>query len=470
MSAAKGDPPGDDTVEIRSGGAIEVDSDAMRDAARQMRVVVAMVERASDGVGRARHAIGGSTLPARADFGGLDAVGGELDDASELLRRSAEGTGLMADAFEYADLQARQRALQINFPDRADALQERIDALAASDPRVATMAAYLLAQWQDDRYDGTAMPLEVALLGDHAPLGLLAESLLMPLGTIAGGLRLAFPFLQRKLIGTANDLGRGVMVPGERLLPKADPPNVTVKQVPVTAATAAPTTVQAALQRVPADSKAQVRIERYALRDGSRRFRLYVDGTQAALGDDPWNMQSNLDMYLTRTQGASDVAVHEAMRQAGVQPGDTLDLVTYSQGGFTGADIAMSGEYDVRTFVSAGGPVEPTLDDSTQIVQLRHGDDPVGNGLSGNGSAGTTGSDDSFIARRDAGGRDASAPSLDDLRIIEPHLFERYLDTAGMVDDSRDPKVAALYENWRAYEDATDVETFLFRAEIVDEE
>lgn len=455
---------GDDEVEIRSGGAIAVDPDAMRAAAGRMHAVCDTLDRAVAAIARARQAIDGSTLPMKGDFSGLAVVQGGLGEQAEKLAAAAAASHLMADAFELAELRARQQMLGVGSPVTAAGLQLRIDELAASGWPVTMLAGFFAAGWEGDRYDGTRMPWEVALLGDAAPVAWGAQALSPMLATIGASLNIAFPAVQRQLMAVVNGLGRGVIPPGTRLSPNGRATPTIVRQLPVPQTATAPKTLKDALQRVPATSPAQVRIEKYTMSDGSRRFRIYLDGTQKALKD-PWNMPSNLDLYLLRNESASSAAVREAMRQAGVRPGDTLDLVAYSQSGLIGADLAMSGEYDVRTFVSVGSPSEPTLGDETQVVQLRHNDDPIGNGLSGNGSPGTTGSDDSFIARRDAGGFDET-PSLDDLRMMDPHFIDSYLDTAGLVDESGDPRVDALHENMREYDDATDVETFLFCAEF----
>jgi hypothetical protein len=121
----------------------------------------------------------------------------------------------------------------------------------------------------------------------------------------------------------------------------------------------------------------------------------------------------------------------------------------------------MDDVYDVGVEITAGSPVEPTLDDDQTLVQLRHTDDVVSS-LAGGGSAGGTGSPDSFTAERvgDPG------LGLQDL-LLEPHRIETYVETAEMVEESGDPRVDGLDELWDDLGQATSVTATDYHAERV---
>jgi hypothetical protein len=114
--------------------------------------------------------------------------------------------------------------------------------------------------------------------------------------------------------------------------------------------------------------------------------------------------------------------------------------------------LALQGDYDVRTLVSLGSPVEADVGDSTLSVALRHADDPVA-GLAGGGHGEGVGAPGSFVAERvadpDAGPDDARIPA---------HRLIAYAETAALVDASTDPRVDALRDVFAGLERAEAVE------------
>ncbi|QTV80529.1 hypothetical protein [Microbacterium sp. NIBRBAC000506063] len=200
-----------------------------------------------------------------------------------------------------------------------------------------------------------------------------------------------------------------------------------------------------------------MRVEKYSLPDGTEEFVVYIAGTRSLAGDDPWNMSSNLDLYFGDAS-ASYEAVRQALSAAGAEPGAVVHAVGHSQGGMIAGRLGMEGEYDVRSVLTAGSPVEPALPDSTLSVQLRHTDDIVSS-LAGGGSPAGTGSPDSMVVQRvgDPG------HGLHDLS-LPPHHLERYLDTAGMLDASGDARLGALDQLWTRLTSATAVQATEFAA------
>lgn len=198
----------------------------------------------------------------------------------------------------------------------------------------------------------------------------------------------------------------------------------------------APGTLEELTARIPHDSDARVRVERYDLADGSTQFVAYVDGTQVGAGDDePFDMTSNLELYLEREGADSYEAVRQALRSAGAEPGATVHLVGYSQGAMAVSHVALSGEYLVPTLVTVGSPVEADVGDDTLNVSLRHTDDPVAYLATGGFAAGV-GAVGSFVAERRVG---ASS-------VIAPHHMKNYRETAALLDASPDPRMDAVRE------------------------
>ncbi|WP_353112682.1 hypothetical protein [Microbacterium sp.] len=441
-------------LEITSGGAIAVDTGAMREVASRIAGVGRTLTEAADAIRRACEALSTSAaLSARVDPGEPAAAIAALGDLAARCDADAHGVRLMADAFELVDLAARQRMEE---PGGADpGLQARIDALAASDPTVGRMAAHLMAQWEEQRFDADPLALRRAAAEWSPVLGpgvAVAGAYLLPLlATVAAGAAFG---AERWAIGEVDHRGRGVLAPGSRL--EGPAPAVSVQRIGGTAA-GAPRDLAAAVRRLPYGSSAQVRVDRFAMPGGEQRFMVFIDGTRQRAGgtSEPWDGNSNLRMYDQRRTSASYEAVRKALAASGAEPGDAVDVVAYSQGGLIGSFLAAEGEYRVESLLTVGSPVEPQLDDGTQLAQLRHRDDPVGNGLSGNGSPGLSGSSDSFTVRRDTGAAD----------LFGAHGLDEYLETATLADASGDPRVEALRAHWRELDRAVEVESSLYRAE-----
>jgi hypothetical protein len=187
-----------------------------------------------------------------------------------------------------------------------------------------------------------------------------------------------------------------------------------------------------AVSRIP--SKAAVRVERYAMPGGSRQFVVYIAGTGAGSAFD---MGSNGKLY-GGERSASYEAVREALTRSGAKPGDIVHEVGHSQGAMIAGRVALEGEYDVRTVVTAGSPIQAELPATVLSVELRHADDlvPV---LADGGSAVGVGSPDSIIVERVAD----PAVSVRDLT-LPAHGREAYEHTAALVDASTDPRVDAV--------------------------
>jgi hypothetical protein len=418
-------------LDIRHGGAIAVDTDALRDVGTRLAAVGGRFDDARAAVVRAHAVVVEDPGLTAVDAAALSAAGERAAVLREECADAAEGTLLMADAFELVELRAQAQAMGLADTAAAAALQGRIESLTASDERIATMADWLVAGWKDDRFEG---------LGEQYDLGGLVAPLFWG-GPLAGIV-----------------LGLGTVRPGMTLKGVADP--VTVTPVRTSTPTSAPSSLADAFRRFPTAPGAQIKVEQLVMADGTKRYMAYIKGSQSVAigGAEPWDMRSNTQLY-TGEKSASYQATLDALEAAGAQPGDRVDVVAHSQGGVIAAHLAMESGYDVQVQLTAGSPVEPTLDDDQLLIQLRHTDDVVSS-LAAGGSPEGTGSPGSFTAEREAD----PAAGLQDL-LLAPHQLDAYVETAAQVDASGDPRVAALDELWSDLDGAVQITATEYHAE-----
>lgn len=429
-----------DDYDITHGGAIAVDTGALRRVVGAMQRLAPRLSEAGDAIRRAHRAITSATgvsqyvdtvaLWASADR--ADALHGDCVDA-------ITGTALMADAYELVELRAELAALELSDPAAADALQTRVNRLVGSDARLAPMADMLVAGWEEGRFEGL-----------HNQLGI--GKLISPIGLdpITYG---------TALLGSAG--GFGIIPAGTVLRGTADP--VSVRPVATSNPVGPPGSLSDAFERFPERPGAQLKVERYAMPDGSQRFVLYAKGTQSAGfgGSDPWDMKSNKELY-TGERSASYQATLDALAASGAKPGDAVDVYAHSQAGMIAAHLSMESEFDVRVQVTAGSPVEPTLADDQLLVQLRHTDDLV-SALAGGGSPVGTGSPESIVVQRVADPTDG----LQDVW-IESHHMSSYIETAEMVDASGDVRLGGIRRSLEELATAVGVEATEYRADRIE--
>lgn len=420
---------------IDHGGAISVDPDALRDVARRMDAVASRYDDAHSALGRAHRIIvdtpGFST---HVDTVGLWASGQYVARLQSECQETAASTLLMADAYEYVELRAEAEMLARTDPSTAQRLLRRADRLAASDDRIRAMADELIAQWSARRFEGLTGNLVTPALYDEV-------------------------FRTVAMVGMVSGFGK--VLPGETLKGKAD--RVSVSPVKTSSPTAAPSSMAGAFGRMPTTAGAQVAVEKYSFADGSTKFVAYLEGTQSVAwgGAQPWDSKSNLELY-TGKASASYQATLDALRAAGAEPGDEVDVVAHSQSGMIAAHLAMESEFDVQMQLTAGSPVEPTLDDDQTIIQLRHTDDPV-SGLAGGGSPEGTGSEDSVTISTEGNPHD----TIEDF-VVDAHHLETYRETAESADDLSDPRMDAMDDFWRELDAAEVIERTEYEAERVE--
>ena len=405
----------DDDLEIRNGGAISVDTDALRDAAFRLGSIGTLVGRAADAAHTAHRWIA-QTAELSAAIGTVELweAGDRLAAMRTRIDEVIAGTHLMADAYELVELRTEYDALLLTDAAAAERLLPQIVDLEGTDERLSGMADHLVEQWEQGRFDGLDSQFDIATTVTGLNFGAITS-----IAAIMGGSTVF-----------------GTLLPGATLKGGADP--VRVAPVATSSPVAPPASLADGLRRFPQTKDAQVKVETYTFEDGRKSYAVYIKGTQSALygAGEPWDSKSNTELYTGRIS-ASYQATLDALHQAGAEPGDPVDVYGHSQGAMVASYLAMDDQYDVRTVVTAGSPVQPTLRDDQLLIELRHTDDVV-NALAGGGAPGGTGSADSIVVQREGD----PAPSLKDL-ILEPHMTDTYTETAEMVDASGDPRLDA---------------------------
>ncbi|MFK4762304.1 hypothetical protein ACI3KS_15345 [Microbacterium sp. ZW T5_45] len=422
-------------IEIDHGGAISVDPEALRDVATRMTALATDFAEARSSIETAyRRIVDAPGLAEHVDTSALWSSGVHTEALREDIESAVVGVRLMADVFEYVDLKAEADALALTDAVAADELRARMDEIAQGDPRVPDMATMLVQSWVDDRFAG---------LDNQYTAG----GLLSPL------------FFGAAAMGAHAGLGK--IWPGMTLSGAADP--VSVTPVKTSTPATAPGSASEALGRMPSGSGAQIAVEKYTMPDGSTKFVTYLVGTQNFLpwqsgGSEPWDMKSNVELY-GGTTSASYQATLDALAAAGARPGDEVDVVAHSQSGMIAAHLAMESEYDVQVQVTAGSPVEPTLEDDQTLIQFRHTDDLV-SGLAGGGAPGGTGSPDSVTVSREGD----PVSGIQDVW-LQTHHLDTYIETAELAEESGDPRMESLDDFWDGLDDAVEIERTEFHAE-----
>lgn len=187
--------------------------------------------------------------------------------------------------------------------------------------------------------------------------------------------------------------------------------------------------------RVPSGS-AQVRVDRYSTPGRPDRFEVYLGGTadfSLRSGTEPWDLTSNITA-LSGGRSGSYRAVLDALDQAGVGPRSPLVLTGYSQGGLVAAQLAASGDYDVRGLYTLGAPSgQVAVPRDVPWVALEHTDDLVP------ALGGTWATADPLLVRREV--FSAGLPSTE--LAVPAHAAEHYRETAALVDAANESRLRA---------------------------
>lgn len=434
------------TLDIRSGGAIAVDPDSLREAASRL-----------DGAGDVLDIAAAAATTAMQEVSSIaELTASQVVRAASLMARMEEAvrdlatrTRRTADAYELVELRI-QLQLMVAWPrsgPEAESEWERVDRrfqrIAERNPAAVDEAERVWQQWRQEYGDEFVRQWALSM-GD--------------VNAIIPGLGLGAFAASVPLRRAVRSLGLGVVPRGAKL--QGQPPPVQVMRTLRSQAGAAPETLGEAARRIPDVGPARVRVEKYTMPDGSRQFAVYLGGTGG--GDrSAWSWESNSQLYSGR-MSASFAATLTALERAGAKPGDVLHTFGFSQGAMIGARLEAAGEYDVRTLVALGSPVDVQADPNTLSVAVRHSDDPVAL-LAGGGMPAGSGSPESLVVER----VDHPLAGLRDV-LVPAHRLEEYADTAAMLDESDDPRVEPVRDVLQSLGEAVDVQVSEYRAMPVD--
>lgn len=425
---AAGDGADDGALDIRSGGIVAVDTETLRQTAGRLRAEADTCEGVGDLLQRVARTLDQAGVWVRPPTG-------RAVEAVAQARRLAADLEAMADVYELAELAAASDvALAAGDVALAARLRAQASVTLMLHPELLPRLAAETMAWRTE-----------------TTVGLHAQYLAPYSGVTAASLTSAV-----LATGFVSWVDRGAVPRGTTLHGAQAPVRIDVVGAgPATA----PTSLVDVVDRIPQD-EGQVRVERYTMPDGSRRFVAYIGGTRSTdliAGNEPWDMASNVALY-ARNHSASYDAVSAALVDAGAQPGDTVDLSGHSQGAMDASFLALSGTYDVPLLVTFGDPVQADVGENTLSVAVRHRDDPV-SALADGGFAAGVGAAGSFVATRDTPGTAATGAGL-----LGSHGIDSYRETAKLLDGSKDPRMGAVRGRLDELARATSVEVTEYRA------
>lgn len=419
-----------DDIDISHGGAISVDTETLRALLPRFEAAAGCLADAHI----ALRSVGWHVLmDSRLEWSHpVRWMGSAIGNLAEDAHQFAAFVRLMADAYEIVEARAEQEMAGLT-GGWVKALWPTADLLlrAHTNPRAAMLAELLIAQWLRDRRAGFVEQGLIA--GPASPLAVLLL------------------WLAGKQI---DEAGFGRIPAGSTLRGPAPPVTLYHRDLE---GVVPPKGVHDFMSRIPRKI-GQVRVERYTMPDGTNRFAVHIAGTKEVLGDDPWNMASNIDLYVKGEMSESYAATVAALEEAGARPGDTLYINGHSQGAMIGGRLLMSELFEVPLIATAGMPVTIVVSDRTRHVDVRHTDDPV-TALAQGGAMAGTGATGSVLVER------IGDPSLglQDLT-MKTHLLDTYLDTVAMFENSGDVRVAEVQALVRELEQAVSVEATEFYA------
>jgi hypothetical protein len=214
-------------------------------------------------------------------------------------------------------------------------------------------------------------------------------------------------------------------------------------------------------ERVPtADDGGQVRVERYG--DAAHpSWLVYIGGTvewSPTASTEPWDMTSNVTAVADQSAG-SYRAVLQALREAGMQPGDPVVPVAHSQGGLIAAELASRGDIAAAGLVTFGAPAgQVPLPADLPAIAVEHADDIIP------ALGGTPAETDGRLYVRRELFADAE-PGGDDP--LPAHRMTAYRETAELVDASTEPRLVEFREHLARFVGSSPGEQSVWRAERI---
>ena len=435
-----------DELDIRGGGAIAVDTETLRTTAGGFVALAAELAEIARLVGSAQ-----STL-----F--TERAAWDAANSAFLLYRRLTSTEDQTEgvAGKLRAAAAMYEMAELNAAHASAVLAGDVETAARIDERRSQLSAlYPTAVW-----DAWGKQAEYWLMWPSELVRQATETW-EPFGITPGVIGGIMPFA---LARTVTALGKGVVARDARL--NGGPVDVRVWPVaasgPSAAVTGPPATLAAATTRIPSagDGEGRVRVEKYTMADGSKQYAVYVTGNKLTLDPaEPFSLGAATELELGNRTASYDATV-AALEDAGAQPGDVVHAFGHSQGGAITGHLALESEFDVKTLVTLGSPIEADVGPETLSVSLRHTDDPIGMLGPGGGSDHTVGAPGSFVAHRVA---DPDS-GLGDM-LLPAHDAAAYVATAALLDASSDPRMGAVRELFDELGGAVSVEVTEYAAD-----
>lgn len=413
-------------IEIRSGGAVSVDTATLHHAASRFHAFEEHLAELRGRLGQVQGVLYEQRRYASDAYTGAAAAFQRLTTAIDGAEAIAAALRRAAAVYELVELDVRHR---VAVTGGETATAERLDARRRE----------LLAVHAGLSEEALGAELERTLLWPSEVIELLTEfgleagGIVSGPGGVVGGVALGGAGVLAAAVTGLT--GSGLVPRGARLTGGAVPVVLRARAAP---AAPAPATLAAAASRIPS-GPSRVRVETYTMCDGSRQYAVYVAGTAdwSTTGPQAFDMGSNLALA-RGVESASYSAVTQALEAAGARPGDPVHAFGHSQGATVASWLATSGEYDTRTLVTFGSPVSADVGAETLSVGIRHTDDVV-TVLAGGGHLAPVGAPGSFIVET-TGAPQSVVPELPG----PAHPMAAYAETAAKVDASADPRVGAL--------------------------
>jgi predicted esterase len=197
--------------------------------------------------------------------------------------------------------------------------------------------------------------------------------------------------------------------------------------------------------------------------DGKVAYVIDIPGTrpefgvkQLFSGTNANDMGSNVDS-MAGNQTALQKGVEEAMRKAGVHPGDPVMLVGHSQGGMIAAQIAHDHRFNVTHVITAGSPIgRMPIPDNVQVLSLENNGDVVPH---------LDGAENPSTPNRTTVKFDHQAGDF-----LENHgVKDNYTKAAHDLDKSTDPSVQRFRDGAKVFTTGSDVQTTQYKVERMPE-
>ena len=191
------------------------------------------------------------------------------------------------------------------------------------------------------------------------------------------------------------------------------------------------------LWQVSSKGEPTVGIDLFQTTSDQRTAVVYIPGTQTlGLGDgsNPLDLQSNILAMQGSGVAASERAVLEAMRRAGIKASDQVIFVGHSQGGMVAGNLAMhpSG-YIAAGLVTIGAPIAQLKLTKVPVMAIEHVNDPVPNV---SGKVNPLAKNWVTIQRRSLAS-ESEAP-------LHSHSLNSYKNTTEKVDESKSKGIANI--------------------------